>query len=393
MKQQDRRFKKQYVNKQGELQTIDFKLPKKTINDELSEDINKTKELWTKQSIFTATSEDDLKKLLQTKKGKFFKYISRRGGKIQARMGGILTMVMDNNFMLINPTNGVGWSVQYKDVVELFETPKQKVEDEPESKKIERQLKKKQKELKKEEREKKKKEKEDKLKKKEEKKAEKEEKKEQAKPDKLTDEEADAVLKKAYYEDDMKFGRDKLYATIKSQGHNLTRKQVDTWLKKQTLYQLDKPVFEAKDFVTQKANDVNNVWNINLVEMDGDKIVLNCVDRFSKYAYSRILRNKTAKQVVNALKSIFKTNKPKTIISDNDPEFKSIIIQDFLKDQDVKQFFSTPQQPQSNGLVENFNKQMKSIFKKMTYQKTDQKTTLTQPILNHIVKTYNSSTK
>ena len=397
MKEEGRRFKKQYVNKQGELQIIDFKLPEKTINDELSEDINKTKELWTKQSIFTATSEDDLEKLLQTKKGKFFKYISRRGGKIQARMGGVLTKIMDNNFMLMNPTNGVGWSVQYKDVVELFETPKEKVEDEPESKRIERQLKKKQKELKKEEREKKKKEKEDKLKKKKEKKQEKEEEKaeeeakKEPKPEKLTDEEANTILKKAYYEDDMKFGRDKLYATLKANGHNLTRKQVNDWLKKQTLYQLDKPVFEAKDFVTQTAKDVNNVWNIDLVEMDGDKIVLNCVDRFSKFAYSRILRNKTAKQVVNALKSIFRNDKPNTIISDNGPEFKSIITQDFLKDHDVKQFFSTPHQPQSNGLVENFNKQMKSIFKKMTYQKTDQKTTFTQPILNRILKAYNTS--
>jgi len=89
-----------------------------------------------------------------------------------------------------------------------------------------------------------------------------EEAKKESKPEKLTDEEADAVLKKAYYEEDFKFGRDKLYSSIKANGHNLTRKQVNDWLKKQTLYQLDIPVFEAKDFVTQTAKDVNNVWNI-----------------------------------------------------------------------------------------------------------------------------------
>jgi len=41
--------------------------------------------------------------------------------------------------------------------------------------------------------------------------------------------------------------------------------------------------------------------------------------------------------------------------------------------------------------VEVFNKTMKQMFKKMTYQASDEKTVFTQPILNRILKAYNNS--
>ena len=236
MTDDNRKFKKQWVNRKGEIENVEYTLPKKTINEELSEDIENTKKIWQKQSIFTAT--DNFQEQIKSKMGKYFKYIRKmKDGSIKARMGGVLMKITDEYMMLLNPKLMTAWSIQYKDIIILYETPKEKDddEDEPESKRIAKQQKEIKKQLRKEKREKVKKEKEEKREKREKnlkEKLEKEEKKADA-PEKLTDEEAEAVLKKAYYEENFKFGRDKLYATLKSNGHNITRKQVNDWLKKQ----------------------------------------------------------------------------------------------------------------------------------------------------------------
>ncbi|MCP4054875.1 MAG: transposase family protein [Mesoflavibacter sp.] len=382
-------YKKEWINNKGDLIKTEYQKKPNTqsINEQLSNEMEDTVKKWTDESetVLTDDFEDKLKPFI----GRFVRYQARQHkgkdkGKIVLRVGGFVTKV-ENKYMYLTCNIG-GWSVQYDNLIKVF-VKKQK-EKKEKKEKTPKELKKIQKKVRQEIEERKEEEGED----------EQQEQKEQddeplppPPPRRLSDVEADEILKKAYYDDDMKFGRDKLYATLKADGKNVTRKQVDNWLKKQVLYQLDKPAFEPKEFVVQQAHAPNNVWNIDLVEMDGDKIVLNCVDRFSKYAYSRILRNKTAKQVINALKSIFRNVKPRLIVSDNGVEFKAVITQEFLKSQDVKQIFSTPHNPASNGLVERFNRTMKDMFKKMTFQKTARKVTFTQPILNRILKAYNNS--
>jgi len=382
-------YKKEWINNKGDLITTEYKKKPNTqsINQQLTADMEETLKKWTAESetVFTDDFEKNLKPLI----GRFVRYQAKQHkgkdkGKIVLRVGGFVTKV-ENKYMYLTCNIG-GWSVQYDNLIKVF-VKKQK-EKKEKKEKAPKELKKIQKKVRKEIEERKEEEGQDEV---QEQKEQDDEPPPPPPPRRLTDTEADEVLKKAYYDDDMKFGRDKLYATLKADGKNITRKQVDGWLKKQVLYQLDKPAFEPKDFVIQQAHAPNNVWNIDLVEIDGDKIVLNCVDRFSKYAHSRILRNKTAKQVINALKSIFRTDKPRLIVSDNGPEFKSVITQEFLKSQDVKQVFSTAHNPASNGLVERFNRTMKDMFKKMTFQKTVRKVTFTQPILNRILKAYNNS--
>ena len=388
-------YKKEWVMRDGSIAKTEYTKPAKTktINQQLTENMeeNVTKFIAEAEEVVTSNFKTNLKPFI----GHYARYqaVGTQGkmkGKLVLRNGGFITKVEDKYVFLT--CNIGGWSVQYANLKQMFVLPKKKRKKADD--KAPKELKKVQEEVLEDIQEQKEEEEQ-----KEQEQKEQEEAEEEANqppppppaPRSLTDEEADALLKKSYYDEDMKFGRDKLYATLKANGHKITRKQVGDWLKKQALYQLDKTAFAPKDFVVQTAHEVNAVWNIDLVEVDGDKVVLNCIDRFSKFAYSRILRNKTAKQVINALKSIFEKAKPDTIISDNGPEFQSRETQDFLKSKDVKQFFSTPHQPQSNGLVERFNRTMKDMFKKMTYQKTENKVTFTQPVLNRILKAYNNS--
>ena len=101
----ERVFKKQYVKKNGELETYEVSLPQKTINDELSENMKQTREKFKKQSVFTIN--DNFKEQLENQMGKYFKYITRRNGNIKARMGGVLMKLTDKFLMLLNPNTGV----------------------------------------------------------------------------------------------------------------------------------------------------------------------------------------------------------------------------------------------------------------------------------------------
>ncbi len=386
-------YKKQYVSENGDVKTVEYKKKPgtKSINEQLTENMDETIARWKKESVEVITGdwEENLKKY----KGYYCRYQTtlKHGdnkGELCVRNGGFIAKVT-SSYVYLTSISG-GWSVQYDDVKQIF-IKKKKKRGKQKKPKVPKKLKKAQQEVQDEIEAKEEEEAEAEAERQEKEKKKKKKPKPVPKPAKLTDEEAEELLQTAYYDNDMKFGRDKLFHTLKEDGHRITRKQVDEWLKKQVLYQIDKPAFKPKTFVIQTAKKPNSVWNIDLVEMDGDKVVLNAVDRFSKFAYSRILRNKTAKQVVNALKSLFRTVKPDGIVSDNGPEFKSKETQDFLKSQEVTQVFSSEHSPQSNGLVEHFNKEMKSIFKKMTYQKTENKTTFTQPILNRILKAYNNS--
>ena len=391
-------FKKELVMPNGEVKVFEYEKKEPSFNDMINANAEIQKEYldeWRELSEYQYT--DDFEDNIKDKMGQYMKYKRtgfKTGDRPLIRMGGYIVAVTDKFIALKNPIRNLTFSVQYSWLLEAFiwKFPEKEDKDEvaPEIKKAQKIKRKQLKEQKKkEEKELKDQQKKDKeIKEKEKKDAEDE--KERNKPVMLTDEQAEEVLTKAYYEEDMKFGRDKLYKTMKANGHLITRKQTDDFLKKQVLYQLSKPAFESKDFIVQTSNAPNNIWNIDLVEIE-DKVVMNCVDRFSRFLYSRILRNKTAKQVINALKSIFRNEKPKTIISDNGPEFKSIQTQDFLKQQNIKQVFSTPHQPWSNGSVEVINKTMKDMFKKMTYQKTENKIVFNQSVLNRIIKAYNNS--
>ncbi len=384
-----KKFKKELVQGDGSIKTFEYEPAKgtQTVNQQLTANQEEVLEEWEEEAEYYYTS--DFENNLKDKKGCYAKYaVAGKNESLLLRNGGVVTQVEKDYLMLKNTVNNLAWSVQYAKLRKIYVWKKNNGKDDgeadaPELRQVQKKVKKERRDAEIEERK------------------EEEEAKEEEQPDappppppaprKLSDEEASELLKTSYYEKDMKFGRDKLYSTLVEQGHRITRKQVDNWLKKQKLYQLDKVAFAPKDFVLQRATAPNKVWNIDLLEIDGDKILLNCVDRFSKVAYSRILRNKTANQVVNALKSIFRTAKPSTITCDNGVEFVAQTTQTYLKNVDVLQVFSSPYLPQSNGVVERFNRTLKDQFRKMTYQAGEEKVVFNQRVLNRLLKAYNNS--
>ena len=85
------------------------------------------------------------------------------------------------------------------------------------------------------------------------------------------------------------------------------------------------PFKNVKDFRKVRSYYINNIWSIDLVEMipfenenNGYKYILNCIDIYSRYVWTRALKNKTGAETTKAFESIIKEakNHPEYIWSD-----------------------------------------------------------------------------
>jgi hypothetical protein len=108
-------------------------------------------------------------------------------------------------------------------------------------------------------------------------------------------------------------------------------------------------------------------WEMDLIDVSqhsrlngGITFLLNVVDHFSKFAWSRPLKNKSMENVSYELLHIFlQEGSPEVLTSDNGSEFVGSKTQELCANFNVDQRFSAAYRPQTNGLVERFNKTLK----------------------------------
>ena len=217
------------------------------------------------------------------------------------------------------------------------------------------------------------------------------------------------LLHDLYYNEKLMRGRDVLFHRIKQDypevnKEGLSRRYIADWLEKQEVHSVFKagPALAKQRSIQRIVSKAPfNRWCMDLVdfgtkESDGMKWVLNVVDTFSKYAWSRAMPNKDGETVVkhlteilNEAKTKFGDNaKPHVIQSDNGSEFISGKMDKLLKDRGIKQIFSLPHKPQSNGAVERFNGTMERMINQIRYQDGD---THWPKYLAKVIANYNDS--
>ena len=106
----------------------------------------------------------------------------------------------------------------------------------------------------------------------------------------------------------------------------------------------------------------------NLAEFNkNNNYILTAIDYFSRKVWARPLKNKEAETIRDGLGSIFEemTITPHILQSDNGTEFKNYDTKAWLKEQHIKPIFSLPYSPESNGLIENFNKQLRKMMREI----------------------------
>ena len=170
------------------------------------------------------------------------------------------------------------------------------------------------------------------------------------------------------------FGRDKLYKKSVELNFNISRRQVAEWLKKQEINQIFRPTKLATKTQPTVLNDIHKQIGVDLIdfrnkENEENRWILTAIDLFSKKAYAQPLPNKTNKAVVSGMKTILDNidNDISSIRSDNGSEFISKEFKKLLQDRNIKQVFSLPHTPQSNGQVERFNGIIKRLIRQFLY--------------------------
>ena len=168
-------------------------------------------------------------------------------------------------------------------------------------------------------------------------------------------------------------GKVGLYKKISSNYININRQYCSEFLVKQPTYQINtetrhvvnKPIL-ASACGERLAIDLVSVENIAKYNHNYNYI-LTAIDYFSRKVWARPLKNKEASTVLEALQDIFMemTIQPHIIQSDNGAEFKNYNTIQYYKDNNIKYIFTLPYAPESNGLIENFNKQLRRMFREL----------------------------
>jgi len=103
-----------------------------------------------------------------------------------------------------------------------------------------------------------------------------------------------------------------------------------------------------------------------LRDIDNKKFVIVAMDHFTKWVEAEALANIRDVDVKKFIwkNTITRFEIPETPISDNRLQFDSKAFQKYCKDIGIKNQYSTPTYPQSNGLVDETNKAIVSKLKK-----------------------------
>ena len=164
-----------------------------------------------------------------------------------------------------------------------------------------------------------------------------------------------------------------LYNKVVDKYLGIKRNVVEEFIKGQTSYQLTKQPTKVtnKPIVTEFPNDR---WQADLVDMssvsehnDDNLYILTVIDNFSKYVFATPLKDRTAKDIVKGLEKIIAQQAggtiPKTLQTDNGPEFANYTLIDFLKENNIHFSRSASYQATSNALIENFNNILRRMIR------------------------------
>jgi transposase InsO family protein len=196
------------------------------------------------------------------------------------------------------------------------------------------------------------------------------------------------ILDKAYV-DSGYAGLKGVYALVKDKG--ITQKQVLDYLKN-----IDTKHKNQTQSVQRSIPDyINQTWGINLIDMTNYKKqnsnygwILTVIDHFSKYAYAVALKNKSDSEVYQALTSILDHDQPDIIISDRGNEFTNHKIEKYLQDHGIEHHLIEAYSPQTNGLIERFNRTLKQkLFKH--FERVDSHKWI--DVLDQMTKAYNNT--
>ena len=152
-----------------------------------------------------------------------------------------------------------------------------------------------------------------------------------------------------------------------------------------------------RNYITNKTDvyHIDEIWSLDILDLKdygpgnnrGYRYVLVTIDNFSKFGWTKPLKNKNAQPIKDSFENILITSKRKLnlIESDHGKEFYNNIFQDFLNKNNIKLYSRNS----SYGAVfaERFNRTIRDLLKKIVFEKGDAKWI---DVLPTITKQYNN---
>ena len=99
---------------------------------------------------------------------------------------------------------------------------------------------------------------------------------------------------------------------------------------------------------------------------------MTLVDYATRWPEAVALKSTTTENISEQLMTIFsRLGIPDEILSDNGSNFSSHLMSETMKLMGIKHSFTTPYNPQANGLCERFNGTLKSMLRKVTAERPE----------------------
>ena len=179
--------------------------------------------------------------------------------------------------------------------------------------------------------------------------------------------------KNLYYNSKMGFlSLHKLWRRIKDEGINISYNDLKKILEQQLPYELTKQVKKPKVFSNIVAGHPLQSTQLDVMIYDryqyhNYKYVIGVIDVYSRYVDCRAITNMRMTTIMTSLKEIFKEpgGYPENINCDNQfnvPEFTN-----FFTKQGTKLWFSQPEQPWKNSLIERLWRTLALLLSRMRH--------------------------
>lgn len=161
-------------------------------------------------------------------------------------------------------------------------------------------------------------------------------------------------------------GINKLNDVIKELFLGITRKDLVQFLKDKPRFQLNQPLYKVgrnNPIITRRSNFLYQADHMHLNSFPNQryKYIFTCIDHFSKYAWAVAVTSLDSKHTIDAMKVVLsKTGgkKPRTLQVDGGI-YKDKAFQEYIASQGIRLRQSSAYSPTENGLVENFNRQLR----------------------------------
>lgn len=167
----------------------------------------------------------------------------------------------------------------------------------------------------------------------------------------------------------------KLEEAVPTYGKN----QIQDWLQSQESYTLHKPIRKIFPRNKYHVTNINDLFEIDLIDVQSlskfnndIKYLLSVIDVFSKYAWVKPLKSKTAIEVSSAIEALLCTSgrRPLAIQSDKGKEFLGSAVQKIFKKYGIKHILANNPDIKAS-VIERFNRTLKTkMFKFFTFTST-----------------------